>query len=106
MTDEQFTQRYVALAHAVQTGIGWSIAIDNPEVFDINQDANLCAHKHLRVGIDTNKSDLGAFVRLLVKKGVFTDEEYRLAILEGLENEKHIYENKLSEHFGKQITLG
>jgi hypothetical protein len=106
MTDEQFTQRYTALAHAVQTGIGWTIAIDNPKVFDINQDPNLCAHKHLRVGIDTNKSDLGALARLMIKKGVFTDEEYKLTILEGLENEKRLYEIKLSEHFGKEITLG
>lgn len=106
MTDEQFNQRYAALAHAVQTGIGWKIAIDNPDVFDINQDKNLCAHKHLRVGIDTNKADLGALCRLLVSKGIITDEEYKIAILEGLENEKKMYEITLSEHFGKDITLG
>lgn len=105
MTDEEFTAQYVALAHAVQTGIGWAIAIENPQVFDINADANLCAHKHLRVGIDTNKADLGSLVRLFIHKGLISDADYKTAIIEGLRNEKEMYEQKLSEHFGKKITL-
>jgi hypothetical protein len=105
MTDEQFLERYTQLGHAIQTGIGWKISIDNPSVFDINADPNLCAHKHMRVGIDTNKSDLGAIARLLIKKGLITDDEYKAAIIEGLENEKDMYEQMLSEHFGKPIKL-
>lgn len=105
MTNEWFTKRYEELAHAVQTGVGWVIALDNPKVFDVNTDSNLRAHKHLRVGIDTNKADLGSIARLLIKKGVITDEEYKLAILEGLENEKRLYEQQLTEKFGKQIDL-
>lgn len=103
MTDEQWG-RYTALMHAVQTGIAWQISIENGGA-DVNADANLQAHKHLRVGIDGSKSDQGALVKLLIAKGVFTEQEYNLAIIEGAEREKATYEEMLSAHLGKKITL-
>jgi hypothetical protein len=83
----EFQEKYVKLAHAVQTGIasciaaGWSGATP----------------KHLRVGIDTSKSDHGALVKLLIEKGVITEDEYGRALLEGLENEIKGFE-RLFEH--------
>jgi len=105
MSREEKIERYKALCHAVQTGIGWEIAGENPTCFDINADPNLRAHKHLRVGIDVTKSDQGSLVALLIEKGVITDDEYLDAILAGAEREKALYEAHLSARFGKPVTL-
>jgi hypothetical protein len=105
-TREGKVEYYKALLHAVQTGIGWQIAIENPECLNVNADPNLRAHKHLRTGIDGSKSDFGALAQLLISKGVFTEEEYTDAIIAGMEKEKAMFEKELSEHFGKNITLG
>jgi hypothetical protein len=105
MNREEKVARYKALCHAVQTGIGWEIAAENPECFDINADPNLRAHKHLRVGIDVTKSDQGSLVTLLIAKGLITDAEYLDAIIAGLEREKAMYEQVLSARWGKAITL-
>lgn len=104
MTNEEKMQRYQQLCHAVQTGIGWTIAIENDDA-DVNADVNLRAHKHLRTGIDTSKSDFGAMARLLIAKGIFSEDEYIDALIDGMEREKTTYETELSAHFGKPITL-
>ena len=106
MTREEKLQRYADLCHAVQSGIAWVIATENPDVLDVNADPNLRAHKHLRVGIDVTKADQGALQELLVKKGIITDEEMMDALVAGMEREKALYEDKLSRHFGRKITLG
>jgi hypothetical protein len=106
MTREEKIAHYKSLGHAVQTGIAWRIAIENPQVPDINADPNLRAHKHLRTGIDTSKSDHGALVQLLINKGLITDEEYVDAMVAGMEREKALYEQELTDHFGRKITLG
>src|ERR1700677_3493094 len=99
------SERYMKLAHAVQTGVAMTLAIDHPEVADINSNQNLREHKHLRTGIDTSKSDHGALVKLLIEKGIFTQDEYLDALLIMIQQEKEAYERKLSVHFGKQINL-
>lgn len=91
----ELQQKYAGLAHAVQSGIaacmsvGWRGA----------------EPKHLRVGIDTQKSDMGALVGLLIKKGVITEEEYAEAILDGLKNEVAGFENLFEEITGKSATF-
>jgi len=105
MTPEEKYQKYLELLHAVQTGIAWNIAISHPDVSDINQDSNLREHKHLRVGIDVTKSDQGALVSLLIKKGIFTEDEYLDEIVEFMQREVKAYEEGLSAHFGRPITL-
>ena len=105
MNEEEKKQRYISLSHAVQTGIAWSIALENPGVADVNSDPNLRAHKHLRTGIDITKSDTGALVRLLIKKGVFTHAEYADALIEGLEREVELKERDVSQLLGRQIKL-
>jgi hypothetical protein len=106
ITREQKLERYRALCHAVQTGIGWEIARENPACVDINADPNLRYHKHLRTGIDVTKSDQGSLVALLIEKGVITDDEYLDAIVAGMEREKALYEQSLSEYMGTPIKLG
>lgn len=102
---EKFQQLYADLGHAIQTGIAWIIALDNPDVFDINKDPNLRAHKHLRTGIDTTKSDHGALVKLLIDEGVIDEDKYFEYIIQFLIQEKESYEKELSKKLGKEVTL-
>jgi len=57
---------YEAAAHGVQTAIA----------HEMNLKRSATDPKHLRVGIDMQKADLGGLAMLLVDKGVFTQEEY------------------------------
>ena len=43
-------------------------------------DFSLVQPKHLRTGLDLSKSDMGGLARLLIAKGVFTEQEYNEAI--------------------------
>lgn len=61
--------------------------------------------KHLRVGINAAMSDHGGLVRLLIEKGLISEDEYTKAIADEMEREKERYEARLSEHYGKKITL-
>lgn len=56
--------------------------------------------KHLRVGIDMSKSDLGGMAKLLIDKGVFTLVEYTKAMADQAEIEADQYETELSIRFG------
>lgn len=87
----EFQKKYVKLAHAMQTGIASCIAVGWTGA----------TQKHLRVGIDTSKSDHGALVKLLLEKGVITEEEYGRALLEGLENEVKGFERLFEQLTGK-----
>jgi glutamine synthetase len=99
------TNRYADLCHAVQTGIAWKLKLENPEVKNINEDPNLREHKHLRVGIDTSKSDQGALAALLIEKGIFTEDEYIDALITFMEREVKSYEEYLSERLKAEIAL-
>lgn len=80
MTDQERMEaaqaRYVAAGHAVQSAIGFSMGA-----------SKITEPKHMRVGIDMTKSDVGAITRLLVAKGICTDLEIWEALAEGAEAE-------------------
>lgn len=85
-----------AAAHRVQTAIGLSFSLELPWL-----DERLVTFlKHIRVGVDTNKSDTGALVGLLVKKGVITDLEWSEASVAGMQREADLQEKTLNEQFG------
>lgn len=88
--------RYRAAAHAVQTGIAVSI----------EKGDDLASPKHLRVGLDMRACDHAALVRLLIAKGIVTDEEYLEAVADEAEQEKARYEQRLLERLGAKVTLG
>jgi hypothetical protein len=72
--------------------------------FDKTQDQS---QKHERVGINTALCDHSALVKLLISKGIITQEEYAKAIADEMEAEVKRYEQKLSEQKGGvKITLG
>ncbi len=87
--------RYLKAAHAMQSGVAAWMHIDPKQV----------EPKHLRVGINSAMSDHGALVGLLVAKGVITSDEYTRAVADSMEREAASYEERLSAHFGKPVTL-
>jgi hypothetical protein len=96
MSDENSDlDRYFRAAHAMQSGVA----------MEMNHAPESTQPKHLRVGINTSMSDHAALVTLLIDKGVFTQEEYAKALADAMESEKKSYEQRLSQHFGKPITL-
>lgn len=93
---EESQARYLAAAHAMQSGVASKMTYDLAET----------TPKHLRVGVNSALSDQGGLVALLIEKGVFTDAEYYMAVADAMEREKVSYEETLSEHFGSTVTLG
>jgi hypothetical protein len=88
--------RYQNAAHAMQSGVAAKMDIDSSET----------TPKHLRVGVNSAMVDMGALVKLLIAKNVFTYEEYVTAVADSMEREKAVYEHWLREHFGHDgITL-
>lgn len=101
MDDEkhELERRWLAAGHAVQTGVKTDIELNG-------EDGAGASPKHLRTGVNMAMADHAALARLLVAKGVISDEEYRRAIAEGAEQEQERYEKMLSAQFGRKVTLG
>lgn len=87
--------RYSAAAHAMQAGVA----------MEMHHNAAPTERKHLRVGINTALTDAAGLVKLLIAKGVFTEEEYLASITESMEAEKSRYEKYLTELIGVKISL-
>jgi hypothetical protein len=94
---EQLARRYEELTHAVQSGI--AMLMNSPEYKGTQP-------KHMRVGIDMSKSDMGGLAKLLISKGVFTEEEYYEVMVEFAEREVREFEGRVSRMLGRNVTLG
>lgn len=67
MSDKPKTDlSYEAACHAMQTGVAHEMSIGAEDT----------TPKHLRVGINSAMCNDAALTRLLVKKGIITEEEY------------------------------
>lgn len=97
---DDLQRRYLAAAHAVQAGVAMELNDDPP-----TNSASAASPKMLRTGINLAMVEHGALVRLLIKKGLFTDEEYMAELVAGVEEEKRMYEERLSQRLGGKITL-
>ena len=84
-------ERYDKLLHAMQTGVRMMM---EKGFFQET------GPKHLRVGINSTKCDHGALVKILIEKGVITDEEYIDGIIEMMAIEVKRYEQELSQRLG------
>lgn len=93
---DELRARYDKAMHGMQAGIQMKIQF---------QVASECEPKHLRVGINSAMVDTGAMAKLLVAKGVFTEEEYLESLVEFAEREHKMYEEELSVLLQKKITL-
>jgi hypothetical protein len=88
--------KYHEALKAMQAAIG----------MDVETGTKSASPKHLRVGINSAMIDTGAIARLLIKKGVFTEQEFDES-LEVLANEEVAsYEKLLSEKLAAKVTLG
>lgn len=96
MSDEKPTERYLAAAHAIQTGVA----------LDLESGDSSGSPKQLRTGINLRACDQAGLVRLLIAKGVFTETEYLDAIAGAAEAEKARYEERISKRLGRKVTLG
>jgi hypothetical protein len=76
MTKEERNAKYHALAHAIQSAIAYQMNY-----------SDFAEPKHLRVGIDITKGEQGGLARLLIAKGLITEDEYLDAMIDGLERE-------------------
>lgn len=94
-TLDELQERYLIAAHAVQAGVA----------MELNDDPHSGTPKHLRVGISMAVVEHGALARLLIKKGIITDEEYMAELVAGVEDERREYEERLSARYGSKITL-
>lgn len=88
--------RYLRAMHAVQSGVA----------AEMNIDPGPTEPKHLRVGVNSALITASALVGLLISKGVITADEYDQALADCAEEEQRAYEQRLSEHFGRKVTLG
>lgn len=78
MTDKE---RYMAACHAMQSGVALKMGRDPKET----------EPKHLRVGINSAMVDSAALARLLMTKGVITEEEFYKALADQMEEEVASY---------------
>lgn len=95
MSTEADYRRYTAAAHAMQSGVAAKMERDPGET----------RPKHLRTGVNSAMVENSALVKLLIGKGILTDEEWAHALADGMEAEVRLYEQWLSERLGTTITL-
>jgi hypothetical protein len=95
MSKDEDIARWVSAAHAMQSGV----------VMEQQYHSEPTDAKHLRVGVNSALSDAGGLVKLLIAKGIFTEEEYLSAIADAMEREQARYEKDLSYMLGKSIKL-
>ena len=88
-------QRYMALSHAMQSGV----------MYLLEYDPTPGSPKHLRVGVNMAMTENAALTTLLLEKGLLTAREVEERILLFLEKEVESYEARLSELTGGTITL-
>jgi transcription termination factor NusB len=99
---EELQRRYEAAAHAVQAGVAMELNDDPP-----SRSGSAVSPKMLRTGLNLAMVKHGALVRVLISKGLFTEEEYFEELVKGVEDEKRLYEERLTQRFGgkTKITL-
>ena len=88
-------ERYMQAAHAMQTGVAT----------EQGRGSDDGSPKHLRVGVNATKVEIGALVGLLIERGLFTRESYVRALADAMEAEVREYEGRLSEATGTKVTL-
>lgn len=88
-------REYEALCHTMQSGVA----------MEMNYSTSSTEPKHLRVGVNSALVDGAALAKLLMLKGVFTEEEYYEAIRDQMKEEVERYQDILSRKLGAKVTL-
>lgn len=95
----EFKAEYDRQAHRVQSGSAWLIT------FGVQGESNPGSSKHLLTGNNMRASDMKALVDLLIRKGIFTEDEYLATILQSTTQEADRLEKEISAKIGRKITL-
>ena len=96
MSAQDCFRRHAAAQRRMQSGVAADMATGGaPE-----------NKKHLRVGLNTALVDHASLTRLLMAKGLISEEEYAEAIAEGMEAEVRRFEELLSKRTGRSVSLG
>jgi hypothetical protein len=103
MSRESDQQRYLDACHGMQTGVKYemeSAALRGAR--DTSTEP-----KHLRVGVNSAMVSHAALVKLLVEKGILTEDEYITSQADTMEAEVALYEERANRgnngpvlHFG------
>lgn len=97
------------LLHAIQTGVEYTMPDRHRDTTGENPETS---PKQLRVGVNNALCNIGALTRLLIDKGVFTEEEYFTASNVFLARDVESYQERIKEKFDPDgtsptnITLG
>lgn len=91
---EKAQARYFRAMHGVQSAIAFEINL-------VGNDKAAANPKHLRTGINSCLVDSSAVAKLLMEKGVFTEEEYLIGIAEAAERELETLTKKMQNLTGK-----
>lgn len=94
-TVEVLQAEYVRLMHAMQTGVEYLRQYDDTQTDP----------KHMKVGVNSSLVSCGALVKLLMDKGLITEQEYWDTLVRATREEVHTYEAQLKEHIGSAVTL-
>lgn len=100
-TRDELQRRYAVAAHAVQAGVAMELA-DDERTGNTNPSTS---PKQLRTGINMALVSHGALVRMLITKGLFTEEEYFEELVRGVEDEQRTYEERLSARHGGKTKI-
>ena len=87
--------RYLDAGHAVQSGVAMEHELGGTDG----------SPKHLRTGINMALVGQAAIARLLIDRGIFTEDEYLEALADEAEREVARYEARLSAKTGTRVTL-
>ena len=90
---DELVKQHRELSHAMQSGVEFS------------KDKSDQESKHLRVGINVALADGGSLARLLIHKGVITEEEYLQAIVDGMKREVESYRDSIYGETGTKPYL-
>jgi hypothetical protein len=92
MSLEEERARLLAAQHAMMAGVGYMIQYDNAE-------GDL---KHIRTGINTALANCGVIAKLLIDKGIITEEEYFKELADAMERERDSYRKNLETYLRKK----
>jgi hypothetical protein len=88
-------QRYLDAAHAMQSGVAMMMKYDPDEA----------SPKHLRVGVNSAMVESAVLARLLIEKGILTEDEFSERLATQMAVEADLYEQRLSELLGARVWL-
>lgn len=84
-TIQSLMDEYHRQAHGMQSGVAIENSRHHPDYDHL---------KHLRVGVNSAMVETSALVRLMVRKGIFTYEEWWQTLVEAMTAEKAAYEQR------------